>query len=58
MLGIDPETMGVVSGETEKGTGAMNIYELESTRVGVCFEKVRACWVARLVKLDRFWCIY
>lgn len=26
MLGIDPETMGVLSGETEKGTGAMNTF--------------------------------
>lgn len=57
-MGIDPEMIGVSSGETEKWTGAMNVYELESTRFGVCFEKVGRCWDSRLVKLDRFWCIY
>lgn len=36
----------------------MNIYEMESTRFGVSFEKVGGCWVSRLVKLDIFWCIY
>lgn len=57
-MGIDPEMMGVLRGETEKWTGAMNVYELESTRFGVCFAKVGGCWDSRLVKLDRFWCIY
>lgn len=39
-IGLGPEMMVVESGETEKWTGAMDIYEVESTRFGVCFEKV------------------